>query len=167
MPRLPLNRKCQVETETAPSVSPEIAKSAFQTRAIPFPGASLSPSFSVSSRLLSSSIASECYLDTQQFPQPQMLRNLSAQHWQLSIPGPSVQTLRERIWLAQPSPGWVPLLSGANSWRRRHVVHIGQPEESREKNLIKDVWQETRTGVSSDICYYLQHSKSMPLVLSI
>lgn len=66
------------------------------------------------------------------------------------------------------------LIGSAQSWLgfpsiRCPIVEeggIGQPAESGGKNLIKEVWQET-TGFSSGICYYLQHSKSVPLDLSI
>lgn len=111
---------CQPETETTPSISPEITNSAFGARA---------------SRLLKSQIISERYMDTW----PQMLRNVSVQHGQLIISGPFIQILRrEPDWLSLVLAGFLPF----GSWRR-NALQTGQPTESRGKNFTgeDDVWQ--------------------------
>ena len=54
-------------------------------------------SFFVSSRLLSSLMTPQHYIDTSLSPQPQILGNLSVKLLQLSFPGPSVLILKEKI----------------------------------------------------------------------
>ena len=118
----------------------EVSKSAFQARAVPFPGTWVPLSlFSPASQL------------------PGIIRMLFGY---MSLPAASnaekhfssAQTTRhsrsfhanpKNENLAQPSPGWVPLLWSVQQWRRKNVVKQATLQNPGERILLRryDNWQ--------------------------
>lgn len=118
LPRLQ-NQNCEVEID-----SPTHFLHPRRDRRVDF---SSQGSFFVSSRLLSSLMTPQLYIDTYLFPQSQMLRNLSVKHLQLSFPGPSVLILREKICLTQPSCGLGFLICQVSSMEEGGMLYKNEP----------------------------------------
>lgn len=146
----------QVQTETTSCPSLEFTKSAFQARAIPYPGAWVPLSlFSPASQLSYIIRMLFGYMPLPAAPNAEK-RFRSEQiicHSRSFLANPKKENLigLALSWLGSPSAK-CPIV-------KRNVVQTSQPAEFQGKNQTKEVWQLTRTGLPGNICYYLQYIK--------